>query len=97
MSPMRLGSVTKAAAAQRAADAAEKREADAERARQAAEGKLEEAEAELEALRSGAKGQAELAAEIASLKDKLEKREANLARSENIIKKLMAEVQELKQ
>ena len=87
----------KAAAAQRAGDAAEKRERDADRARQAAEGKLEEAEAELQALRSGAKGQAELAAEIASLKDKLEKREANLARSENIIKKLMAEVQELKQ
>ena len=40
--------------------------------------------------------QEELQAQISKLKDQLEKREANLSRSENIIKKLMAEVEELK-
>ena len=47
-------------------------------------------------LQSGSEGQAEAEAQIAKLKDLLEKREANLSRSENIIKKLMAEVEELK-
>ena len=58
--------------------------------------RLTDAEAQIKKLLSGAEGQEEMEAQVAKLKDQLEKREANLTRSENIIKKLMAEVEELK-
>jgi hypothetical protein len=51
-----------------------------------AEDKMKGKEEELEALKT----------EAVAAKDLLQKREANLSRSENIIKKLMADVEELK-
>ena len=58
--------------------------------------RLTDAVAQIKKLLSGAEGQEEMEAQEAKLKDQLEKREATLTRSENIIKKLMAEVEELK-
>ena len=58
--------------------------------------RLTDAVAQIKKLLSGAEGQEEMEAQEAKLKDQLEKREAHLTRSENIIKKLMAEVEELK-
>ena len=51
-----------------------------------AEDKMKGKEEEIEALKT----------EAVTAKDLLQKREANLSRSENIIKKLMADVEELK-
>ena len=51
-----------------------------------AEDKMKSKEEEIEALKT----------EAVTAKDLLQKREANLSRSENIIKKLMADVEELK-
>jgi len=81
---------------QRDRDAAEVQKMKALKTGEILQAKLVESEEQLKKFMQGAEGQAEMSAQIAQLKDKLEKREANLTRSENIIKKLMAEVEELK-
>jgi seryl-tRNA synthetase len=82
--------------ARRDGDAAEVQRNKALKAGEVLQQRLTDAEAQIKKLLSGAEGQEEMEAQVAKLKDQLEKREAHLTRSENIIKKLMAEVEELK-
>mmetsp|Transcript_24065 Transcript_24065/g.78289 ORF Transcript_24065/g.78289 Transcript_24065/m.78289 type:complete len:170 (-) Transcript_24065:519-1028(-) len=63
---------------------------------EASKKRVEEAEETIRSLQAGQSGIEEMQAQINKLKDTVEKKEANIARSDKIIQKLMSELEELK-